>query len=340
MDILAGIRILAISQVILAVGFFLYLPNARQTRIAITCIGFGVISYLALPIVYADFDRVIVETMTLASNLVPVLLVYIVWIVFEDLRAPTRWMRVSGLSYLALCLVDTASQQSGIHLDGCHSPIVLQIAKAIMVLYAAHIIWRGRDTDLVYSRLSLRRLFTYGLAGAVGLVVFVELIFSFDVPPILEYLGVAGIFILAFAINLRAVHFAPNLARPRDPVDVNAPSNPLVAAISAKMEKEHRYRDPELRIAGLSEELGIPEHRLRGAIRSELGFRNFNQFLNQYRVREAAERLLKEPSMPITQIAFEIGFASLSTFNAAFKEAYQCAPSSFRKNEPREPGLD
>ena len=83
-------------------------------------------------------------------------------------------------------------------------------------------------------------------------------------------------------------------------------------------------------IGDLSNQLGIAEYRMRTMINKELGYRNFNQFLNEFRIVEASERLLSERKLPILSIALDIGFKSLSSFNKAFKDTHGRTPSEFR----------
>jgi AraC-like DNA-binding protein len=66
-----------------------------------------------------------------------------------------------------------------------------------------------------------------------------------------------------------------------------------------------------------------------------LHYRNFNQFLNQYRIEEAARRLQDphEQHIPISSIALDVGYASLSSFNKAFKDTYQVTPSVYRSGQ-------
>lgn len=56
----------------------------------------------------------------------------------------------------------------------------------------------------------------------------------------------------------------------------------------------------------------------------------FIAFLNQRRIK-AAELLLLDDSMSITEIAMQVGFSSLTTFNRVFREIKGCTPTEFRK---------
>jgi AraC-like DNA-binding protein len=60
-----------------------------------------------------------------------------------------------------------------------------------------------------------------------------------------------------------------------------------------------------------------------------------SEFINQYRIREAAQRLAdpKEKQKSIRQIALEVGFGSQSAFNRAFKKITRYSPSQYRKKK-------
>lgn len=105
--------------------------------------------------------------------------------------------------------------------------------------------------------------------------------------------------------------------------------------LSHCMQKETYYRNNNLTIRTLSQHISIPEHHLRRLINQHLGYRNFNDYLNRFRIKEASERLSdpEQARLPITTIAIESGYASLTTFNKAFKTLKEMTPSEFRRNE-------
>jgi AraC-like DNA-binding protein len=51
--------------------------------------------------------------------------------------------------------------------------------------------------------------------------------------------------------------------------------------------------------------------------------------LNSYRLAEAASRLVNSDA-PITTIAIEVGFSSLSVFNTAFRGRFGVTPTGYR----------
>ena len=57
---------------------------------------------------------------------------------------------------------------------------------------------------------------------------------------------------------------------------------------------------------------------------------SYLQYINARRTK-AAELLLLDPSVPITEVAMRSGFKSLTTFNRIFKEIKHCTPTDFKK---------
>ena len=57
---------------------------------------------------------------------------------------------------------------------------------------------------------------------------------------------------------------------------------------------------------------------------------SYIQYINLRRTR-AAETLLLDPNISITEVAMRAGFSSLSTFNRIFKEIKHCTPSGYQR---------
>ena len=69
------------------------------------------------------------------------------------------------------------------------------------------------------------------------------------------------------------------------------------------------YRREGLTIGTLAAELSVPEQRLQQLINEGLGHRNFNAFLNRYRIEEA-KNALADPAqreVPVLTIAMDAG---------------------------------
>ncbi len=57
---------------------------------------------------------------------------------------------------------------------------------------------------------------------------------------------------------------------------------------------------------------------------------SFSDMLNARRIKEA-EIMLKNENTPVTQIAMNVGFSSITTFNRAFRKFKDCTPTQFRE---------
>ena len=97
-------------------------------------------------------------------------------------------------------------------------------------------------------------------------------------------------------------------------------------------DKSILYNDITLK--DLSEKMNVPQYRLRTYINEKLGFGNFNQFLNYYRIEEAC-RLMKSEDhskTPVSRIGLIAGFSSNSTFIRVFKELKGKSPGEYKKS--------
>jgi AraC-like DNA-binding protein len=108
----------------------------------------------------------------------------------------------------------------------------------------------------------------------------------------------------------------------------------LLRQLDHLMTVERAYRQEGLTIGGLAAKLDLPEYRLRQAINEGLGYRNFNAFLNRYRINEA-RAALSDPSqrdVAVLTIAMDAGFQSIGPFNRAFKAETGLTPTEFRRD--------
>ncbi len=107
----------------------------------------------------------------------------------------------------------------------------------------------------------------------------------------------------------------------------------LLRRLQRLMTVDRAYRREGLTIGSLSAELGVQEYRLRQLINEGLGHRNFNAFLNSYRIDEARTALAdpRQKEVPVLTIAMDAGFQSVGPFNRAFKLATELTPTEFRR---------
>ena len=112
-----------------------------------------------------------------------------------------------------------------------------------------------------------------------------------------------------------------------------APDRAALNRLERLMTTERTYRREGLTIGLLAARLGMPEYRLRTLINDGLGHRNFNAFLNRYRIDDAKTALADpgQDDVPVLTIALDAGFQSLAPFNRAFKADTGLTPTEFRR---------
>lgn len=95
-------------------------------------------------------------------------------------------------------------------------------------------------------------------------------------------------------------------------------------------ETEKIYREEKLSLRELSERMSLSSHQLSEFLNMEIKL-SFYQYTNSYRVREAKEKIEKEPERSLLAIAYDVGFGSKSTFNEAFKKETGTTPREYRE---------
>jgi AraC-like DNA-binding protein len=106
----------------------------------------------------------------------------------------------------------------------------------------------------------------------------------------------------------------------------------LLAQLQALFDRECVYREEGLTIGALARRLDTREQVLRRVINRGLGYRNFNDFLHAYRIREACQRLRRNEDalLPVLSIALSVGYGSIGPFNRAFKSRLGMTPTRYR----------
>ena len=199
-----------------------------------------------------------------------------------------------------------------------------------------HLVWRvikDGTGDLLEPRRSARRWFIMALAMSSTIIGIAEL----TLPHAYQSLLRASVLLpIVLWVQLWLTDVIPSKAVFRPTAPLTAPSkstapDPDLEKLRRLMTEEKVYLEPGLTIAGLSDRMGIPEHRLRKLINRTSGFGNFSGFINFHRVAHAKALLLTETDTPVTSIALDSGFASLPTFNRVFKNLVGQSPTVFRQ---------
>jgi AraC-like DNA-binding protein len=106
------------------------------------------------------------------------------------------------------------------------------------------------------------------------------------------------------------------------------------ARLSAMLEGNALYLNPELRLSDLAEALGLRPYRVSEILNHGLQT-SFYDLINRYRVAKAQELLCSPASahLNLLGIAMESGFRSKSVFNDVFKKVTGKTPSHFRADK-------
>lgn len=128
---------------------------------------------------------------------------------------------------------------------------------------------------------------------------------------------------------------APPASESRAEAEPDPAEDRLAESLQHLMAVDRAYRSENLSIASLAARLAAPEYRLRRLINQRLGHRNFNAFVNGFRLAEALAALADpgKRDLPILTIALTAGFQSIGPFNRAFKTATGLTPTEFRKQK-------
>jgi len=103
--------------------------------------------------------------------------------------------------------------------------------------------------------------------------------------------------------------------------------------LSKYMIDNERYLDSELNIADLSKELNISSKVLSQVINEGYDY-NFFDFVNKFRIDTAKSLFVNQmdSKLTISEVMYDSGFNSKSSFNTAFKKFTQKTPSQFKKD--------
>lgn len=108
----------------------------------------------------------------------------------------------------------------------------------------------------------------------------------------------------------------------------------LAEKISQLITEQLLFLQPNLKVADLARELDVSEYRISNALRYHLDAKNFNQFINEFRIKHA-QSLLLDPTKSkwsVLVIGIESGFASVGPFTRAFKAITGFTPNQYRQS--------
>ncbi len=88
------------------------------------------------------------------------------------------------------------------------------------------------------------------------------------------------------------------------------------------------FRQQELTVTDVQTAIGIHERRISALLKKETNL-NFKQYLNGLRLTEARD-FLTSGELPVSEIAFKVGYSNVTHFNKVFKAEEGCSPTEYR----------
>lgn len=347
------------ASLLIGAGVLISNPRSFNARL-FAGVTFSAVCYLVVRISYALPSEVqthfsLWPYLAVFSNMGTGFWMILAYSLFQDTRRIPRWMIIafaiqfllSAINALGYLGHDSSVFQSRAYSPLVHFlfgplPIAMQSAFSFIALYWAV---RGWRVDLDEERRLLRGLFLIVVGGLLIGTNVTEL-FLLGMPyasrlpydKIVTLMMAAGYVIAALAVlrfDSRVFERLVERTSPLPDPAVDPRFDRDLAALTRALREEKVYLTPGLSIGDLASHLAMPEYRLRALINKQLGYRNFNALLHDYRLKDACKQLT-DPArthVPILTIALEVGYQSITPFNLAFREAMGCTPTAYRQQQ-------
>ena len=343
-----------LSVLLLAAGYLKTDPRASSARV-FALIALMVVLYLLNGMSAAHIDPQFQLDLTrweliisIGIDSIPGLFMIYCFLIFQEEQ---KFPYTLGIAFAAQIFLSTLLPLSGLFSDpflpvgsGIYISYSQAILQLIFVIFAIYWTLKGWSTDLVADRRILR-WFIIGVQGAlIFSVVFVEN-FLVDGGSIgnatAQSTIVYAIALLTLGMLLVALRFdfvslgyvIRKVAELTVEPEEEGATVFNIDSFNKAFKDELLYREAGLTISMLAKRLNTPEYRLRAFIHKQLGFRNFNAMLHQYRIEDAGNVLSdnENQNTPILTIALSVGYQSITPFNNAFREIKGVTPSEYRK---------
>lgn len=327
MEILTdALRLMAASQILLLSVLIGLSKNPAKVKTIGVLLMSGIFLYLVMTVLQGYLPNNPAGFLWYPAAIVPSLMLFFVWFLFEENTPIPSWM--IGLTGFAM-ISSLWYQFLGVGMPG--SPLWLYLVKISILCIAIAVVWHGRDNDLVEARFKTRNIFVFALSIITLLVISIEVLTSFNAPLKIDLLSASVILVFSFAFSVSFIHMNPLMQLVVEPAPIKRDSeDPVIIELLSRMISERLYADHDLRVGSLAAMLKVPEYQLRKKINQQLGYRNFNQFVNNYRIEEAGVKLREDQRTPVLSIALDVGFRSISSFNTAFQAQFGVSPTKYR----------
>lgn len=219
-----------------------------------------------------------------------------------------------------------------------HFKVIPYLISVVFIILAIYESMKNKENDLVLSRLKKRNVFViFSSFLALFSVYFFFVKEPMKLPVEFELIQnmIISIFILLFfhsQFEYKKLFVENSSSKTTNNLGANEDiQKRIIDKLQMVFENEKIYTNEGITITWLSEKLNEKEYLVRRAINGELGYTNFNSFLNHYRIVESCKLISESQFRELTfqEIAFQMGYQSVATFNRAFKNEIGITPSEF-----------
>jgi len=278
---------------------------------------------------------------TFAMTIGPLLMLY-----FKSVAEPAfrlRWRNILHFIPAAFIAIELASNNYWVDID---LAIIASFAAYTVILWLK--VQRG-EASIAHLGAGRRDAFRILLAGAVLLSVSLagEIIITLDIMRG-GTLSKSFPVMIALMFNLAVISIAilAALQRP-SPFDwlyrlgasqksaaammTDADCRECIRLFEAQIDNSDLSGEVSFGLNEVAKRLGVPTRRLSEAINRIYG-ESYSRRMNRWRVEEAVSLLQAHPETTITEIMFDSGFRTKSSFNREFRMIQGMSPSEYRSS--------
>lgn len=169
---------------------------------------------------------------------------------------------------------------------------------------------------------------TLVLSGSTDAVISTDYLFAGGVrtETIAAAASLAGLVLLAWSIF---VFLRPGLLR--QVAASSADDQALVERVTAELDRNELFRDPDLTLSRLARRVGVPARQISQAVNRSTGL-NVSQFVNNKRIASVCNALSTK-DVSVTSAMLEAGFFTKSNFNREFRRVTGQSPTGWQASE-------
>jgi len=123
-------------------------------------------------------------------------------------------------------------------------------------------------------------------------------------------------------------YFSQNSVLPDASIDMSKRDKDFLTSVISSIEEN--FSDSHFGVEELSKEIGLSASQFYRKLKQLTG-QIPNAYLRNFRLQRAAKMMRENLGKGVGEIMYDVGFESSSSFSAAFKKLFGCAPSDYQK---------